>query len=201
VAHERRAGDLIFEDLDGDGKITPGNGTLDNPGDRKIIGNNTPRYSFGFKSDFVWKNFDLDIFFQGVAKRDIWLSRNFWIGGYNDEWRAHNKVLTDWWSPDNPDAYFPRPVITGGSDVTAVQTRFLQDASYLRLKQLTLGYTIPAELTQRIRINRLRVYFSGNNVWEVTGIYKYKNVADPEMTGAQYYPINRSFSLGANINF
>jgi len=201
VAFERKAGDLLFEDLDGDGRITPGNGTLENPGDRKIIGNNTPRYSFGFKSDFVWKNFDFDLFFQGVAKRDLWLNSNFWIGGYNNEWNAQNKVLTDWWSPDNRDAYFPRPVITGGTDVTAVQTRFLQNAAYLRLKQLTLGYTLPMDLTQKIKIDRIRIYFSGNNLWEVTGIYKYKHVADPEMTGTQFYPINRSFSLGANINF
>src|SRR5690606_17284018 len=114
---------------------------------------------------------------------------------------AQNKVLTNWWSPDNRDAYFPRPSITGGTDVTAVQTRFLQNASYLRLKQLTLGYTIPVELTQKIKIDRIRVYFSGNNIWEVTGIYEYKNVADPEMTGTESYPINRSFSFGANINF
>ena len=201
VGYERNAGDLVFKDLNDDGKITYGNRTLDNPGDQKIIGNNTPRYSFGFRSDFTWKNFDLDIFFQGVAKRDVWLSPNFWIGGYNDEWRAHNKLLADWWSPENPDAYFPRPVITGGTDVTAVQTRFLQDASYLRLKQLTFGYTFPLELTSKLKISRFRLYFSGNNLWEVTGIYKHKNLSDPEMAGAQYYPINRSFSFGANINF
>ncbi|WP_158856527.1 SusC/RagA family TonB-linked outer membrane protein [Lunatibacter salilacus] len=201
VAFERKAGDLLFADLDGDGRITPGNGTLDNPGDRSIIGNNTPRYSYGFKSDFQWKNFDLDIFFQGVAKRDLWLSNNFWLAGYNNEWNARNKVLTDWWSPENTDAYFPRPMITGGSDVTAVQTRFLQNAAYLRLKQLTIGYTIPEVISQRIKMNMVRVYLSGNNVWEVTGIYKYKNVSDPEMNGAQFYPIYRSFSLGANINF
>ncbi|WP_339925715.1 TonB-dependent receptor [uncultured Cyclobacterium sp.] len=201
VGIERKAGDLLFADLDNDGKISPGNGTLDNSGDRKIIGNNTPRYSFGVKTDFQWKNFDLDIFFQGVAKRDLWLNNNFWLGGYTSEWNAHNKVLTDWWSPENPDAYFPRPMVSGGSDVTAVQTRYLQDASYLRLKQLTLGYTIPQALTQRIKMEMVRVYISGNNIWEVTGIHEYKKVSDPEMNGSQYYPIYRSFSLGANINF
>jgi len=124
-----------------------------------------------------------------------------WIGGYNDEWRAHNKVLTDWWSPDNTDAYFPRPVITGGTDVTATQTRYLQNASYIRLKQLTVGYTIPETWTSRLKIDKIRLYVSGNNVWEVTGIYKYKNVSDPEMDGSFYYPIYRTFAVGANVNF
>ena len=201
VGIERKAGDLLFADLDNDGKISPGNGTLENPGDRRIIGNNTPRYSFGVKTDLQWKNFDLDVFFQGVAKRDVWLSNNFWLGGYTSEWNAHNKLLSDFWTPENPDAYFPRPMVSGGSDVTAVQTRFLQNASYLRLKQLTLGYTLPKALTQRAKMELVRVYVSGNNIWEITGIHEYKNLSDPEMNGAQYYPIYRSFSLGANINF
>ena len=197
----RGAGDLVFIDQNGDGKITYGKGTLDDHGDRKIIGNNTPRYSYGLNSNFTWKEFDLNIFFQGIAKRDYWLSNTFWIGGFNDEWRAHNKLLTDYWSPDNTDAFFPRPIITGGRDVTAVQTRFLQNAAYLRLKELTLGYTLPANLSQKLRIDRLRVYFSGNNIWEVTGIYKHKSLADPEMVAAYQTPINRTYSIGANIYF
>lgn len=201
AARSRAAGDLIFEDLDGDEKITYGSSTVNDPGDRKIIGDNTPRYSFGITSNIEWKGFDLTVFLQGIAKRDYWLSTTYWIGGYNDEWRAHNVLLDDWWSEDNKDAFFPRPVITGGSDVTTTQTRWLQDASYLRLKELTLGYTLPGGLTQRVYIDKIRVYFSGNNLWETTGIYKHKKLADPEMTNAYQTPINRTYALGINIYF
>lgn len=197
----RAAGDLIFEDLNDDGKITYGEGTLKDPGDRKIIGNNTPRYSFGLTSNIQWKNFDLNVFFQGIAKRDLWLNPTYWIGGYNDEWRAHNILLSDYWTPENRDAFFPRPIITGGTDVTAVQTRWLQNASYVRLKDLTLGYTVPVNLTQKINIDKLRIFFSGNNIWEATGIYKYKKLADPEMNISYQTPINRTYSLGVNIYF
>jgi TonB-linked SusC/RagA family outer membrane protein len=201
ASRTRGAGDLVFVDLNGDGKITYGAGTLDDHGDRKIIGNNTPRYSYGLSNLITWKEFDLNIFFQGIAKRDYNLNGRYWVNGFNDEWTAHNRVLIDYWTPDNPDAYFPRPIITGGTDVTTSQTRYLQNVAYLRLKELALGYTLPANLTQKLRIDRMRVYFSGNNVWEVTGIYKHKHLADPEMVTTYQNPINRTFSLGANIYF
>ncbi len=196
---ERRAGDLFFIDLDGDGKITRGEQTLDNHGDMKIIGNSTPRYSYGFKAGAEWKGFDLEIFLQGVGKQDKWLDVMYWLRAYIDEWKAMNNVLTDWWSPENPDAFYPRPLIEGGSDVTTPQTRWLQNSAYLRLKQLTFGYTVPVNWSRRAYIDRIRIYFSGNNLWELSNIVD--NVADPEMTGARYYPIYRSFSFGANINF
>ncbi len=196
---QRRAGDLFFEDLNGDGKITYGRNTLDDPGDRKVIGNNTARYSFGLRSEVEWKGFDLVAFFQGIAKRDLQLNGTFWVNAYADEWAVQNKVITDWWSPENPDAYFPRPLIVGGSDVIAAQTRYLQNGAYMRLKQLTLGYRIPADVTRRLGIDRLRVYFSGNNVWEISNIYK--RVADPEMNNIQNNPINRSISFGLDISF
>lgn len=197
----RYAGDLLFKDLNNDGKITYGAGTLNDPGDRKIIGNNTPRYSFGISSDINWKGFDLKVFFQGIGKRDYWLPGNYWIGAWNNEWTAHSAVILDWWSPENPRAFFPHPIITGGSDVTATQTRFLQNMAYVRLKELTIGYTIPANLTQRIRVEKLRIYIAGNNVWEKSGIYKQKYLADPEMTNAYQTPINRTYSCGINVTF
>ncbi|MDD4756322.1 MAG: TonB-dependent receptor [Prolixibacteraceae bacterium] len=196
---ERLAGDLYFEDLDGDGKITYGNSTLENPGDRKIIGNSTPRYSFGVTTDADWKGFDLKVFFQGIGKQDRWLSTGTFLNPWTSEWTTMHKVCTDWWSPENTDAFFPRPLIQGGSDVAAVQTRYLQNAAYLRLKQLTFGYTIPATLTQRFNISKIRVYFSGNNLWEINNIYK--KIVDPEMTYAGAYSIYRSSSFGANISF
>jgi TonB-linked SusC/RagA family outer membrane protein len=199
TGRQRKAGDLWFKDLNGDGKITYGSSTLLDPGDRKIIGNSNPRYNFGIKSEIEWKGFDLTLFFQGVGKRDLAISNTFWVGGYTDEWSARNKKMTDWWTKENPDAYFPRPLLVIGTDVTASQTRFLQNGAYIRLKQLTLGYTIPMNLSQKAKIEKIRVYFSGNNLWELTDIYK--NVIDPEMNNLMNNPIFRSFSIGANINF
>src|SRR5690554_1379763 len=104
----------------------------------------------------------------------------------------------DYWSPENPDAFFPRPIISGASDITSVQSRFLQNAAYIRLKQLTFSYTIPVHLTQRLKIQRAKVYFSGSNLWTGTKMIK---ISDPELSGPSAYPMYKSLSLGANINF
>jgi len=198
----RYAGDLLFKDLNGDGKITYGAGTLADPGDRMVIGNNTPRYSFGVNTDVKWKGFDLGVFFQGIGKRDYWINGRYWLNGWNDEWTAHGRVIMeDYWTPDNPDAYFPFPIITGGSDVTATQTRYLQDVAYVRLKELTLGYTLPKSITDRVKLEKVRVYVSGNNVLEMSNIYKQKELADPEMTTTYQTPINRTYSFGLNVSF
>ncbi len=192
------AGDLRFKDLDGDGKITRGEQTLDDPGDMSIIGNSTPRYSFGFKTNLSWKGWDIDLFFQGIMKRDVWLSTGYFIGHYTNEFSVAPEIAADWWTPDNPDAYFPRPRVSGAGDVTQVQTHWLQNGAYVRLKQLTLRYTVPQLISRKISMDRLSVYLAGNNLWEYTQMIK---IADPEMTGAQYYPVYRSLSVGLNIDF
>jgi TonB-linked SusC/RagA family outer membrane protein len=195
---KRQAGDLWMVDLNGDGKITRGSQTLENPGDMSIIGNSTPRYSFGFRPTVGWKGFDLDLFFQGVGKRDLWMDSRYFLTQYSNEWVGIAKAAMDYWSPENPDAYFPRPIISGASDVTSVQSRFLQNAAYIRLKQLTLGYTIPQGLTNKMGIERFRVFFSGSNLWTAT---KMIEISDPELSGPSAYPLYKSMSLGANINF
>ena len=146
---KRQAGDLWMADLNKDGKITRGSQTLANPGDMSIIGNNTPRYSFGFRTSIGWKGFDLDIFMQGVAKRDLWISTTYFLTQYTNEWGGIAKASMDYWSPENPDAYYPRPIISGAGDIVAVQSRFLQNAAYIRLKQLTFSYTIPIEFDKK----------------------------------------------------
>ena len=194
----RKAGDLYFVDLNGDGKITRGMQTLNDPGDMKIIGNSTPRYSFGFKLNASWKGFDLDLFLQGVAKRDVVMREDYYLNQYTSEWYNFPKTALDYWTPENRDAFYPRPLLYSGYDVTTTQTRFLQNGAYMRLKQLVLGYSIPVKLTQKVRIERLRVYFSGNNLWTATKMIK---VSDPELAGAAIYPLNRAISFGVNIDF
>lgn len=194
----RQAGDLWMVDLNGDGRITRGSQTLDDPGDMSIIGNSTPRYSYGLRANVEWKGFDLDLFFQGVGKRDVWMSTLYYLTQYSNEWVGIPKAAMDYWSPENPDAFFPRPIISGAADVTSVQSRFLQNGAYVRLKQLTLGYSVPGSLIQNVGLDRIRLFVTGSNLWTLT---KMIEISDPELPGPSSYPLYRSFSLGANISF
>ncbi|MGH2622627.1 MAG: SusC/RagA family TonB-linked outer membrane protein, partial [Sphingobacterium sp.] len=184
----RQAGDLWMVDLNNDGKITRGNQTLSDPGDMSIIGNNTPRYSFGFRTNLSWKGFDVDIFFQGVGKRDLLISQLYYLTQYSNEWVGIPKVAMDYWSEENPNAFFPRPIISNASDITATQSRYLQNAAYIRLKQLTFGYSIPQHITQKMGADRVRIFFTGSNLWTLT---KMINISDPELTGPSSYPLYR----------
>ncbi|WP_236974043.1 SusC/RagA family TonB-linked outer membrane protein [Membranihabitans maritimus] len=206
-----RAGDIRYADLNGDGKISPGKETLDDPGDRKIIGNSTPRYSFGINLDLHYKNWSLTSFFQGVGKRDYWPSANNWTWFFpfnagHVEWY----YITDTWSEDNRDAYFPAPHFsTNTKKNLQTQSRFIQNAGYMRLKNLTLSYNFNSDFTQRIGIGGIRLYLAGMNLFEMTGMRKpldpenlHTNVLSGEdFNGAVEYPLQRIFSLGANVTF
>ena len=158
------AGDVKYEDLNNDGKIDIGKNTLDDSGDRKIIGNSTPRYSYGITAGFDYKGFDFEMFWQGIGKRDYWLGGSqFW--GFTDEWCTPLTSSLDYWTEDNRDAYFPRLHhygVNGGNH--QVSTRYLQNAAYLRLKNVVLGYTIPRSITEKVKISRLRVFVQGENL-------------------------------------
>ena len=174
-----RAGDIQYADLDNDGEISPGDNTLNNPGHRTIIGNSTPRYSFGINLDFNYKNWSLTSFFQGIGKRDYWPSDGnwTWFFPYNAghvEWY----YITDTWSEDNRDAYFAAPhIATNTKQNIQVQSRYIQDASYMRLKNITLSYNFNPEWTQRIGIGGVRLYLAAMNLFEVTNMRK---PLDPE---------------------
>src|SRR5690606_25610637 len=108
-------GDVHYRDLDDNNEINIGNNTVDNPGDRRIIGNTTPRYSFGLNLNAAWKGFDITAFLQGVGKRDIMFDpgANFFWGFVSNEWQSsYFTVHTDRWTPDNPNGYFPRAYFT-----------------------------------------------------------------------------------------
>jgi TonB-linked SusC/RagA family outer membrane protein len=208
----RQVGDLKFRDLNGDGIISPGDNTLSNPGDRRIIGNKTPRYSYGITSDLAWKSFSVSAFLQGVGKMDYYpgAETSYFWSIYN---RPYNTVLEhivgNYWTPDNPNAYFPRLkgyiALVDGKDLSAPQTRYLQDASYLRLKNLTVGYDLPAKLTSRYGIDRIHVYLSGENLGLHTNL---RIPVDPELLMIAHsqgdgskYPMQRSYSFGTNFTF
>ena len=155
-------GDIKYADLNGDNIITYGKNQLNDHGDKKIIGNQTPRYRFNINLGLNWKGFDVRALFEGVMKRDLWLGDNntvFW--GYTGQWwSALNEThINDVWSETNPNAYFPVPTNTTRS--RQVQTKYLQDASYIRLKDLTIGYTLPTSWVSKLGISQLKVFASG----------------------------------------
>lgn len=207
-----RPGDIHYADLDGDGAITPGDNTLANPGDRRIIGNESPRYSFGINFDVRYKNWALTTFFQGIGKRDYWPNDGnwTWFFPYNAghvEWY----YITDTWTEDNRDAYFPAAHISTSDGKNKVrQSRFMQDASYIRLKNLTLSYQLPTDLVSRIGLGSASLYLSGMNLWEASRIrkpldpeYLRRDVLDSgnNFNGAVRYPLQRLFSAGARVSF
>ncbi len=212
------AGDIMYTDLNGDGRVNQGANTLNDPGDRKIIGNNTPRYAFSLDLTAQWKGFDFRAFFQGVAKRD-WHADGgnasfFWGANGNKWWNnCFTGNLDSWrdettWSvqkgymtvnTDNP--YFGRAKTSGHN--TQVQTKYLQDASYIRLKNLQIGYTLPSRWTQKASIDQVRVFFSAENLLTITALY---DMYDPETVfsdrnNGSVYPLSKVISFGVNINF
>lgn len=199
-------GDLKFKDRNNDGKINKGDWTVENPGDFKKIGNDRSRLPFSIDLNADWKGFDIRAFFQGVAKRDWYASGSnhyFW-GIYSQPWTNVQKQNLDHWTPETPDAYFPRVKAyiaeSTGSELACAQTKYLQDASYMRMKNFTFGYTLPRSLTQRFAIDRLRFYFSAENLFEISHL---KANLDPEALSdnSKIYPFQRTYSFGLNLNF
>jgi len=215
-------GDIKYKDLNKDGIISHGNQTVDNPGDMVRIGNTTPRYTYGIGVNADWNNFFFSAFFQGTSRRDWYPSPEadaFW-GQYNRPYNALLKSqLGKIWTEDNPNAYFPRyrgyVALSGDRELSVPQTRYLQNAAYLRLKNIQVGYNLPQSLVSRAKMSNASLYISGENLWVTSPMFKItKHNFDPEsingsdrvLTGggngdAQNYPILKSISLGLNITF
>jgi TonB-linked SusC/RagA family outer membrane protein len=188
------AGDVKYKDLDGDDRITRGNNTLSDPGDRKIIGNSTPRYQFGFNLTVQYKNFDFALFFQGVARRDYMPDDNAFLG-FRSEWNVPFVYSKDHWTPDNQGAYFPRLRFGNGGNMET-QTKYLQNAAYARLKNISLGYTIPSDVLERVKIQNVRFYVTGQNLFTITSLF---DAYDPETIGFGTYPLSRAVSFGVQV--
>lgn len=209
------AGDIMYADLNGDGKIDNGAYTLDNHGDLKLLGNNTPRYFFSLDLTGAWKGFDLRVFFQGVMKRDYWQGSNYFWGISDNMWwsqglTGHRDYFRDestWsvangWDTPNLDSYYPRPVFDGQWKNRQTQSKYLQDASYIRLKNLQVGYTLPSSLTQKIALDKVRIYFSAENLWTGTKLSKLfdpETIDDPYGWGGCAYPLSRTYSFGISV--
>ena len=204
-----KAGDLIFDDVDDSKKIDIGKGTLDNHGDLVRIGNSTPRYHYGITANMAWMGFDFSMFWQGIGKQNIYPGGNnmmFW-GPYA---RAYSSFIpkdfpAKVWSENNRDAYFPRPVadLARSYAMSKPNDRYLQDLAYCRLKNLTFGYTLPKSLTKKAYLEKVRVYFSGENIF-ITSKLK-SDYLDPEQmtydSNGRVYPFSKTFSFGLDVSF
>jgi hypothetical protein len=202
------AGDIMYKDLNGDGKIDGGKNTVEDSGDRRIIGNSNPRYNFGLNLDAAYKGFDLKVFLQGTLKRDYMPGSGttvFW--GAVGYWQTNFfEPHLDYFRPEgtsnplgaNLEAYYPRPLENGRNRYS--QTRYLQNAAYARLKNVTLGYTLPQTLTDNMSVSNLRFFVSGENLLTITKLKMY----DPETVGiggwdGATYPLSKTFSVGLTV--
>ncbi|MCC5938970.1 MAG: TonB-dependent receptor [Lunatimonas sp.] len=184
-------GDIIYKDLNGDGVIS-----LDE--DRQVIGSHIPRYTFGLRGNASWNGFDFSFFLQGVGKADGYLTGNA-RHAFIDQSTMPRPEHLDRWTPENTDASYPRLAFQQTFN-QRLSTYWLEDAAYLRLKNIQVGYTIPAVLTERARVSRLRVYASADNLLTFSNFfYGY----DPEspVGGANFYPQVKTFVVGLNMNF
>lgn len=203
------AGDLKFKDLNNDGFVNKGDGTVDKPGDFKIIGNSSSRLPYSIDLSADWKGFDIRAFFQGIGKRDWYPTpdnQTFW-GIYANPWANVLVENLDYWTPENPNAYFPRPksyvARNANEELGANQTKYLQNAAYLRLQNIMIGYTLPAFIVQKASIERLRIYFSAENLFELDHIKTQMDASTltSEANSEAIYPMQRTFSLGVSLNF
>ncbi len=211
-------GDVKFVDLNGDGELNNGNSLLDDHGDLEVIGNFTPRYEYGLRFGADFKGFDFSIFFQGIGSRKMWGGGNLAIPGFHASDGAMPAAIADnYWTEDNIGAFYPAAYNMAGANSgnnMQVQSKYLLDMSYLRIKNMTFGYSLPASLLDRVGINTLRVYAALENMvtWDnLNGL-----PIDPEaingysMWNTSNYnsgrtgvgiPAFKSVSFGVQLNF
>lgn len=183
-------GDVMYRDINDDGVI--------NGDDRQIIGSHIPRYTYGLSANFDYKGFDFSFLLQGVGKADGYLTGSARHAFINDGTYPQN-IHLDRWTIDNPNASYPR-LAYGYTYNQRLSDYWLEDASYFRLKNIQVGYTLPQAWTQRIRAGRVRVYASADNLFTKTD-YFYGYDPESPVNGGGYYPQVKTFVFGLNVNF
>ncbi|MCL7988735.1 TonB-dependent receptor [Sphingobacterium sp. lm-10] len=205
-------GDLRYVDINGDGEISPGTNRLSDLGDMVHFGDLNPRYQFGFNLYVGYKNFDFSAFIQGTGMQMI-LPGNEFIQPQMFPWYQPMNFHADYWTPENRNAYFPRP-FTGGNHNFVSSDRWILNAAYARLKNIQIGYTLNRQEIPKLPFQRMRVFFSGEDLLTVSRLPRaFRGVIDPEMdtrpTNAAAgtvnrqspYPFATTLSFGLNIDF
>lgn len=213
-------GDMKYKDLNGDGVINDGTRTIDDHGDLKVIGNSAPRFNYGFTGGFNWKAFDFNMFWQGLGKHDFYPNANasmFWgmTTAFGSSAILRNSPSLDYWRPadetnllgPNTDAYFPKPYFSAQTTKNRqVQSKYVLNGAYLRLKSISMGYTLPQKYAGKLFMQKARIYVSGENLLTFTGLPK---TYDPETVFAgnsgnaagATYPISKFLIMGLNLTF
>jgi TonB-linked SusC/RagA family outer membrane protein len=198
-ANGPKPGDMKYADVSGpegkpDGKI--------DANDRVLLGNSFPRYEYSVNVNLSYGNFDLNIFGQGVGRRNNYLSGTGAVPfASNDFIASLLEIQKDSWRPDNTDALFPRLLPSGfGGNNFLSSSWWIRSAAYFRLKNVNLGYTIPSSVLKKAKIGSIRIYISGQNLFTITKAW---NGFDPEIdnANAQFYPVMRTYTAGLNVNF
>lgn len=211
------AGDIKYVDQDNSGEINDGDNTISKPGDLKKIGNNTPRYQYGINGAVQYKNFDFSFFFNGVGKRDLWIDFFSTNGKFVKGFETYQ---LDYWTADRTDGFYPRVWGNDGEGTEFSkkrQTKYLMNGAYFRLKNVTLGYSLPKDLCEKIRIQNLRIFVTGENLFTYHHLPKgyYPDTFGSEVgklkvtseqigdsqSGTFGYPLMRKFAFGINLTF
>ena len=199
-----RLGDNMYEDVNGDGKLTEE--------DYVYLGTDDPKISFSFNGGLNWNGFDFSVVFQGVGERTIWRTGS--SNKSNDAWRipvmkphlnSPNFSVGDVWSPENPGAYYP--TYTNVDQINTYNYRCsswsVENGNYLRLKNISLGYTFPAKWLEKTKfLTYARVYVTGSDLWETSKIRDgWDPEASREVTAYGRYPFTRNVTFGLNLTF
>lgn len=203
-------GDVKYKDLNGDNVVDFGKGTNLDHGDMRVIGNTTPRYLFGFRLGLTYKGLDVSTFLQGVAKRDYWGTGSLFIPGFTQAEAVYQNQM-DYWTPDRLNAFYPAPSNPGANNHNAnwqPQTRYLLNMAYMRVKNITIGYTLPKQWLPKKGFTRVRVFASGENLFTVDNVdmsidpeiqqNSVEGFTDPKSFG-RTYPYFRTWSCGLQV--
>lgn len=195
-------GDVKFEDVNGDGKI--------DASDITNIGSPLPKFTYGLNNKFDYQNFTLSFLLQGTYGNKVLNSADRYTDYYNGSFNVRSNAVNRWRSPTDPgDGMTPRATVTNPSSTTVLSTRNIFDGSYLRIRNVTLGYALPARMLKAVKLSSARIFISGENLATFTKYFGY----NPEVnvwagsTAPRYgvdqgtYPVARTFSLGLNVGF
>jgi TonB-linked SusC/RagA family outer membrane protein len=186
-------GDIKYKDVNGDGVITTS--------DKQYLGNYYPKTTFGLTLGASWKGIDLSVFLQGATGVKTYIEGK--LGEINNGPGKPTSALWDSWTPENPNASMPRVLSSWNqnSPTANPSTFWVKDGSYVRLKNIQLGYTIPGKLTNKIGVSKARFYYSGQNVLTITNLYDWIDPEAPRSSGIYYYPQVKLHTVGVNVTF
>lgn len=205
LQNDVKPGDILFKDLNDDGVIDSGVNTVSDSGDRKIIGNNSLRLQYGIKGGLSWNNFDFSFYMHGIGKRDVWMSNDMIFPSYYEFGTSYKHQL-DYWTPENTNAKYPRLHEKGTRDANynsnvRSQTKYLLNGAYLRVKNITLGYTLPKNLVQKASLNSVRLTASVENPFLFHHLPKGMDPSISEKSRGLGYPMMKTYSFGLTVDF